>query len=149
MIGAEGQRTGPGTIAVVAMAVLVLAPDQLARIFGPGPAFFITPMRWARRATVLSWVTSTMVCSTSSWSSRKAPTIASRWSARPCAATSARKSWASFETWSRLAISAFARASRALGDEFSDYFAISRRWELKAWQQAVSDWERERYERTV
>src|SRR5271168_1317250 len=23
--------------------------------------FFITPMRWARRATVLSWVTSTMV----------------------------------------------------------------------------------------
>ena len=26
-------------------SVLVLAPDQLARIFGPGPAFFITPMR--------------------------------------------------------------------------------------------------------
>jgi glutamine synthetase len=37
----------------------------------------------------------------------------------------------------------------ALGDDFSDYFAVSRRWELKAWQQAVSDWERDRYERTV
>jgi len=37
----------------------------------------------------------------------------------------------------------------ALGAEFSDYYAVSRAWELKAWQQAVSDWERERYERTV
>jgi glutamine synthetase len=37
----------------------------------------------------------------------------------------------------------------ALGDEFSEYYAVSRAWELKAWQQAVSDWERERYERTV
>ena len=37
----------------------------------------------------------------------------------------------------------------ALGDQFSDYYAVSRAWELKAWQQAVSDWERERYERTV
>jgi glutamine synthetase len=37
----------------------------------------------------------------------------------------------------------------ALGEEFSDYFMVSRAWELKAWQQAVSDWERERYERTV
>jgi glutamine synthetase len=36
-----------------------------------------------------------------------------------------------------------------LGAEFSGYFAISRKWELKAWQQAVSDWERERYERAV
>jgi glutamine synthetase len=36
-----------------------------------------------------------------------------------------------------------------LGGEFSDYFATSRRWELKAWQQAVSDWERSRYERSV
>jgi hypothetical protein len=26
-------------------SVLVLVPDQLARIFGPSPAFFITPMR--------------------------------------------------------------------------------------------------------
>ncbi len=37
----------------------------------------------------------------------------------------------------------------ALGAQFSDYYAVSRAWELKAWQQAVSDWERERYERTV
>ena len=36
-----------------------------------------------------------------------------------------------------------------LGEEFSDYYAVSRRWELKAWQEAVSDWERERYERAV
>jgi glutamine synthetase len=36
-----------------------------------------------------------------------------------------------------------------LGAEFSDYFATSRRWELKAWQQTVSDWERSRYERSV
>ena len=33
----------------------------------------------------------------------------------------------------------------ALGPEFSDYYAASRRWELEQWQQAVSDWERERY----
>jgi glutamine synthetase len=33
----------------------------------------------------------------------------------------------------------------ALGEEFSDYYLVSRRWELKAWQDAVSDWERERY----
>jgi len=26
---------------------------------------------------------------------------------------------------------------------------VSRAWELKAWQQAVSDWERERYGRAV
>jgi glutamine synthetase len=37
----------------------------------------------------------------------------------------------------------------ALGEEFSQYYMVSRAWELKAWQQAVSDWERERYERTV
>ena len=37
----------------------------------------------------------------------------------------------------------------ALGHEFSDYYAVSREWELKAWQQAVSDWERARYERVV
>ena len=36
-----------------------------------------------------------------------------------------------------------------LGESFSDYFATSRRWELKAWQEAVTDWERERYERSV
>jgi glutamine synthetase len=37
----------------------------------------------------------------------------------------------------------------ALGDEFSDYYSISRQWELKAWRQGVSDWERERYTRAV
>ncbi|GMQ95760.1 MAG: glutamine synthetase [Gammaproteobacteria bacterium] len=37
----------------------------------------------------------------------------------------------------------------ALGEEFSKYYAISRAWELRAWQKAVSDWERERYLRTV
>lgn len=37
----------------------------------------------------------------------------------------------------------------ALGDEFSDYYAASRDWELRAWQQAVSEWERERYGRAV
>ena len=38
---------------------------------------------------------------------------------------------------------------RALGEAFCDYFRVSREWELKAWQEAVSDWERDRYERTV
>jgi glutamine synthetase len=37
----------------------------------------------------------------------------------------------------------------ALGTTFSDYYAVSRRWEVNAWQEAVSDWERERYERAV
>jgi glutamine synthetase len=37
----------------------------------------------------------------------------------------------------------------ALGERFSDYYATSRAWELKAWQETVTDWERERYERGV
>jgi glutamine synthetase len=37
----------------------------------------------------------------------------------------------------------------ALGDTFCHYFAISRAWELKAWRESVSDWERERYGRAV
>ena len=37
----------------------------------------------------------------------------------------------------------------ALGATFSDYYATSRRWELKAFQQTVTDWERSRYERGV
>ncbi len=37
----------------------------------------------------------------------------------------------------------------ALGESFSDYFAVSRAWELRAWRESVSDWERERYERAV
>lgn len=36
-----------------------------------------------------------------------------------------------------------------LGEGFADYFATTRAWELRAWQEGVSDWERERYERTV
>jgi len=38
---------------------------------------------------------------------------------------------------------------QGLGDNFSDYYAISRRWELKAFQETVTDWERNRYERSV
>ena len=38
---------------------------------------------------------------------------------------------------------------RAVGDVFSDYYRTSRAWELSAWREAVSDWERDRYERAV
>jgi glutamine synthetase len=38
---------------------------------------------------------------------------------------------------------------RALGEEFCEYYAVSRAWELKAWQATVTDWERERYDRSV
>jgi glutamine synthetase len=37
----------------------------------------------------------------------------------------------------------------ALGKDFSDYYAISRAWELKAWRETVTEWERERYDRGV
>jgi glutamine synthetase len=36
-----------------------------------------------------------------------------------------------------------------LGETFSDYFATSREWELSAWRDSVSDWERARYDRAV
>lgn len=36
-----------------------------------------------------------------------------------------------------------------LGEGFDAYFATSRRWELTAWRDTVTDWERERYERSV
>jgi len=36
-----------------------------------------------------------------------------------------------------------------LGEAFCEYYAVSRRWELRAWRRGVSDWERERYERAV
>ena len=36
-----------------------------------------------------------------------------------------------------------------LGEAFCDYYRVSREWELSAWREAVSDWERERYERAV
>jgi glutamine synthetase len=38
---------------------------------------------------------------------------------------------------------------KALGESFSDYYVTSRAWELKAWRETVTDWERERYERSV
>jgi glutamine synthetase len=38
---------------------------------------------------------------------------------------------------------------QALGQAFSDYFVTSRAWELKAWRETVTDWERQRYERSV
>jgi glutamine synthetase len=50
------------------------------------------------------------------------------------------------------AIAAFeadAELREALGEPFSLYYLVSRRWELKAWQDAVSDWERNRYSRAV
>jgi glutamine synthetase len=37
----------------------------------------------------------------------------------------------------------------ALGKDFGDYYAISRAWELKAWRETVTEWERERYDRGV
>jgi glutamine synthetase len=37
----------------------------------------------------------------------------------------------------------------ALGTAFSDYYAVTRAWELKAWRGTVTDWERDRYERSV
>jgi glutamine synthetase len=37
----------------------------------------------------------------------------------------------------------------ALGEAFSEYYVTSRAWELKAWRETDTDWERERYERAV
>ena len=37
----------------------------------------------------------------------------------------------------------------ALGEGFSAYYTTSRAWELKAWREIVTDWERERYGRSV
>jgi len=37
----------------------------------------------------------------------------------------------------------------ALGGAFSDYYVTSRTWELKAWRETVTDWERARYDRAV
>jgi glutamine synthetase len=37
----------------------------------------------------------------------------------------------------------------ALGSRFSDYFVTSRRWEVKAFRETVTEWERDRYMRTV
>ncbi|HEX7264081.1 MAG TPA: glutamine synthetase family protein [Candidatus Dormibacteraeota bacterium] len=38
---------------------------------------------------------------------------------------------------------------QALDERFSDYFVTSREWEIKAFRGAVTDWERDRYMRTV
>jgi glutamine synthetase len=37
----------------------------------------------------------------------------------------------------------------AIGKGFADYYAVTRAWELKAWRETVTDWERDRYERSV
>jgi glutamine synthetase len=37
----------------------------------------------------------------------------------------------------------------ALGETFCEYYDTSRAWELKAWRETVTDWERQRYERAV
>ena len=47
------------------------------------------------------------------------------------------------------AISAGLGWTCALGKDFSDYYATSRTWELKAWRETVTEWERERYDRSV
>lgn len=44
-----------------------------------------------------------------------------------------------------LAFSADETARDALGNAFSDYFLETRKWEIAAWQQSVSEWERARY----
>ena len=41
------------------------------------------------------------------------------------------------------------RLRAALGASFADYFLTSREWELKAWRDTVTDWERARYDRAV
>jgi len=50
------------------------------------------------------------------------------------------------------ATEAFAQGAelrQALGEEFAAYYETSRRWELRAWQRAVTGWERDRYEDVV
>jgi glutamine synthetase len=47
------------------------------------------------------------------------------------------------------AFSADVELRELLGPGFAAYYETSRRWELRAWQRAVTDWERERYEGTV
>ena len=38
---------------------------------------------------------------------------------------------------------------QALDERFSEYFLTSRAWEVKAFRETVTDWERDRYMRTV
>jgi glutamine synthetase len=42
-----------------------------------------------------------------------------------------------------------ASLGKALGEEFGEYYLTSREWELKAWRETVTDWERDRYDRAV
>jgi len=37
----------------------------------------------------------------------------------------------------------------AVGKTFAEYYSVTRAWELKAWRETVTDWERDRYERSV
>jgi glutamine synthetase len=37
----------------------------------------------------------------------------------------------------------------SLGESFSDYYLVSRRWEVKAFRETVTEWERDRYMRSV
>ena len=41
------------------------------------------------------------------------------------------------------------RLRKLLGEAFSEYYVTSRAWELKAWRETVTDWERDRYDRAV
>ena len=41
------------------------------------------------------------------------------------------------------------RLRKLLGEAFSEYYVTSRVWELKAWRETVTDWERDRYDRSV
>jgi glutamine synthetase len=38
---------------------------------------------------------------------------------------------------------------QALGQQFSDYYVTSRKWEVKAFRETVTEWERDRYMRSV
>jgi hypothetical protein len=44
---------------------------------------------------------------------------------------------------------ASARTCAPVSASASDYYTVSREWELSAWRDSVSDWERTRYERAV
>ena len=38
---------------------------------------------------------------------------------------------------------------KALGEQFSPYYVTSREWEVKAFRETVTEWERDRYMRSV
>jgi glutamine synthetase len=47
------------------------------------------------------------------------------------------------------AFEADASLRAGLGQGFSEYYATSRAWELRAWQGVVTEWERNRYDHVV